>query len=98
MRSFVSRKALGMADDTPQKGLLQEMLQLLKRFQAGGNLAAIEDRGEWDELVESKRPEERELLKELARFSDLWRYFQDRKEKLGPEVVSAIRQLHKLRT
>jgi hypothetical protein len=85
-----------MADDTPQRKLLQEMARLLKRFEKGGDLAPVEDRDEWDKLVESKPPEERELVKELARFADLWRYFQERKEKLGPEIVSAVSQVQKL--
>jgi len=85
-----------MADDNPQKELLQGMEQLLKRFEKGGDLAPIEDRNEWDKLVESKPPEERELVKELARFADLWRYFQERKEKLGPEIVNALSQVHSL--
>ena len=85
-----------MADDTPQKELLQEMARFLKRFERGGDLAAIEDRDEWDKLVESKPPEERELIKELARFADLWRFFQERKARLGPEIVNAISQVHQL--
>ena len=85
-----------MARDTPQKELLKEMSRLFKWFQTGGDLAPIKDHGEWEKLVESKPPEERELLKELARFTDLWRYLQERKEKLGPEIVSAISQVHKL--
>ncbi len=85
-----------MADDNRQKELLQEMAQLFKRFEKGGDLAPIEDRNEWDKLVESKPPEERELVKELARFADLWRYFQERKEKLGPEIVSALSQVNQL--
>src|SRR5215467_8019962 len=70
-----------MADDNPQKELLQEMAQLFKRFEKGGDIGPIEDR---------------ELVKELARFADLWRYFQERKEKLGPEIVSALRQVNQL--
>lgn len=85
-----------MPDDTPQNQLLQEMARLFKRFEKGGDLAPIEDRNEWDKLMESKPPEERELVKELARFVDLWRYFQDRKEKLGSEIVNAVSQMHKL--
>lgn len=85
-----------MADDKPQKELLKGMEQLLKRFEKGSDLAPIEDRNEWDKVVESKPPEERELVKELARFADLWRYFQERKEKLGPEIVNAISQVHSL--
>ncbi len=85
-----------MADDNPRKELLQGMAQLVKRFEKGGDVAPIEDRNEWDKLVESKPPEERELVKELARFADLWRYFQERKEKLGPEIVSALSQVRQL--
>ena len=84
-----------MADDM-QKQLLQETARLLKRFEKGGDLAPIEDPNEWNKLVESKSPEERELVKELARFADLWRYFQERDEKLGPEIVNAISRVHQL--
>ena len=67
------------------------MARLFKRFNKGGDLAPIEDRNEWDKLVESKPPEERELsVKELPRFTDLWRYFQEHNEKLGPEIVNAV--------
>ena len=92
MLSYVEKGLARMAD----KELLQEMSRLFKRFEQGGDLAPIEDRGEWDKLVESKPPEERELLQELARFADFWRYFQERKEKLGPEIASAISRLHEL--
>lgn len=80
-----------MVDDTPQTDLLKEMARLFKRFDKGGDLAPIDDRNEWDKLVASKPPEDRELLGELTRFADLWRYFQERKEKLGPEIVKAVR-------
>jgi hypothetical protein len=85
-----------MADDNPQRELLQEMAQLFKRLEKGGDLAPIKDRNEWDKLVESKSPEESDLLQELARFADLWRYFQERKQKLGPEIVDAISQVNQL--
>jgi len=96
MRSLLEKGIRVMADDAPQKELLQEMSRLFKRFEKGGDLAPIEDRDEWDKLVESSPPEERELVRELARFADLWRYFQERREKLGTEVVSAISEVHKL--
>ena len=83
-----------MKNDNSQKELLQEMARLFERFEKGGDLAPIEDRDEWDKLAESKPPEERELVKELARFADLWRYFQERNEKLGPEIVNAISVVH----
>lgn len=85
-----------MVDDAPQKALLQEITRLLQRLGKEGDLAPMEDRDEWDKLVASRAPEERELVKDLARFVDLWRYFQERQEPLGPEIVNAVRQVHKL--
>lgn len=85
-----------MSDDTPQEDLLKELAHLFKHFEKGGDLAPIEDRNEWDKLVASKPPEERELVGELARFADLWRYFQERKEKLGPEIVKALSEVPNL--
>jgi hypothetical protein len=85
-----------MSNDTPQEALLQELARLFGRFQPGGDLAPIEDRDQWDELVKSKPPEEQELANELARFADLWRYLQERNEKLGPEIVKALAEVHKL--
>jgi MoxR-like ATPase len=83
-----------MTDDTPQKELLQEVSRLLRRFQKDGDIGPIDDRDEWENLVESKSLEERELIRELARFTDLWRYFQERGEKLGSEIVNAISAVH----
>jgi hypothetical protein len=85
-----------MPDDTPQKELLQEMVRLLKRFEKSGDMAPVEDREAWDKSMVALPPEERELVEELARFADLWRYFRERNEKLGPEIVNAIRQVHQL--
>lgn len=88
------RKKLNMSEDTLQQELLDEMARLFKRFEKDGDLAPVEDREAWDNLVESKPPEERELIEELARFADLWRYFEGHKQKLGPEIVDAISELH----
>jgi hypothetical protein len=85
-----------MAKDDVQNELTAEVKKLVDKFQPGGELGPVEDRREWEELVASKPPEERELLEQLARFADLWRYFQERKEKLGPEIVGAVSQLRTL--
>lgn len=85
-----------MSNDAPQETLLQELTRLFRRFQTGGDLAPIEDGEQWDELVSSNPPEEQELVMELARFADLWRYFQERNEKLGPATVNALAEVHKL--
>ena len=88
--------AASMSNDTPQETLLQELARLFSRFKSGGDLAPIDDRDEWEKLVRSNPPEEQELVNELARFADLWRYLQERNEKLGPEIVQALAEVHKL--
>jgi hypothetical protein len=85
-----------MAGDKPQKELLQQMSRLFQRLKSGGDLGPIDDRDDWEKLLASQPPEERELVSELARFADLWRYFQEHGEKLGPENVELISQVHKL--
>lgn len=85
-----------MPSGTPQETLLQELDRFFRRFKPGGDLAPIEDRDQWNEVVSSTRPEEQELLNELTRFADLWRYFQERNEKLGPEIVNALAEVQKL--
>lgn len=44
----------------------------------------------------SNPPEFQELLRELARFADLWRYFREREEKLGEEIVGDVSRVHRL--
>ena len=85
-----------MSNDPPQQSLLQELARLFRRFKSGGDLAPIDDRDEWEKRVSSNPPEEQELVNELARFADLWRYLQERNEKLGPEIVQALAEVHKL--
>ncbi len=85
-----------MSDHTAQEKLLEELARFFRRFRPGGDLAPIEDPDEWEKVVRSKSPEEQEVLNELARFSDLWRYLQERNEKLGPVIVKAIGEVHKL--
>lgn len=85
-----------MSNENPQEELLQEMARFLARFREGGDVSPVADRDAWDTVVESTPPEQREVVKELARFADLWRYFQERNEKLGPEMVTAISQVHTL--
>jgi hypothetical protein len=85
-----------MANDIPQEELLRYLSQVLKCVEQSGKLAAIEDRDDWDTLVESQTDEQRELLQELARFTDLWRYLQEHNQKLGREIVDAIAQVHRL--
>jgi hypothetical protein len=83
--------------DRNQRRKLHEVMTLMgKRLESGRDLAPVEDREEWERLVASSPPEERRLLEELARFVDLWRYFRERNQRLGPEMVDAVRELHTL--
>lgn len=82
-----------MPDNDPQHDLVFEVMKLLQNFHAGGKAGPLEDRGEWEQRVQSHPPQDRELLQELTRFADLWRYFQDSKEKLGPDIVAALKEV-----
>jgi hypothetical protein len=85
-----------MANKDVQNDLVVEVMRLLQKFQPGGESGPIEDRVEWENRVQSHAPQERELLQELTRFADLWRYFQENKEKLGPEILAALKEAPRL--
>ena len=85
-----------MPDEDAQSDLLGEVMKLLQKFQPGGKSGPISDRDEWEKQVQSHTSQDRELLQELTRFGDLWRYFQERKEKLGPTVLSLLKEMPKL--
>jgi hypothetical protein len=85
-----------MPDEDIQNELLVEVMKLLRKFQPGGESGPILDRDEWEKRVQSHASPERELLQELSRFDDLWRYFQENGEKLGPEIISALKEMPKL--
>jgi len=85
-----------MTDENAQQQLLEAMARLFKRFALEGDLGPLEERSEWEKLVDAQPPEQRELLEELAHFADLWRYLQEHNERLGPEIVDAISSIHRL--
>jgi hypothetical protein len=87
---------LQMSAKTMQKELLDAMARLFGRFGTGGDLTPATDHWEWEKIVESRPADEGRVLQELARFADFWRYFQQRSEKLGPEIVDAISDVHNL--
>jgi hypothetical protein len=84
-----------MPDEDAQSDLLVEVMKLLQKFQAGGNSGPIADRDEWEKQVQSHASQDRELLQELTRFSDLWRYFQEKTEKLGPTILAVLKEVPK---
>jgi len=59
----------------PTKGKQAPADRLLKQQQLGAALVPSATREEWDQLLAESQPETRDLLAELARFADLWRYF-----------------------
>jgi len=74
---------------------IEKMDRLLDAHPGGAILPCV-TRQEWEQLLASTQPEYRELLVELARFADLWRYFEEHEERLGRTVVRDIGRLHKL--
>src|SRR5258708_4819743 len=76
-----------MSGNNKGRQLAAEIRNLLKRFEPGGDLGAIQDRDEWDSLVKSLPAIEAELLQELSNFADLWRYLREQRQPLGPHVV-----------
>lgn len=85
-----------MPDEDVQSDLLVEVMKLLQKFQPGGKSGPIADRDEWEKQVQPHASQDRELLQELTRFGDLCRYFQENKEKLGPAILSVLKELPKL--
>jgi hypothetical protein len=85
-----------MPEKKTHNDLEETIVQLTRRLQPGGDLAPVKDSEEWDALVASKPPEERDLLQELARFVDLWRYFRERNKPLGMDIVDSIQGLNTL--
>ena len=82
-----------MPDENAQNELLVEVMKLLQKFQPGGESGPIADRDDWEKRVRSHASPDLELLQELTRFDDLWRYFLENREKLGPEILSALKEM-----
>lgn len=81
-------------ENNTQEELLREVKRLLVQSQPGGDLAPATTREQWEEVIESTPASSRELLRELARFADLWRYLSEREQQLGEAVTSRLRQVH----
>jgi hypothetical protein len=69
---------------------------LVAQLQSDEPVAPCATREEWEQLLAANRPAHRDLLAELARFADLWRYFGEQEESLGSEIVGKIRGLYRL--
>src|SRR5215469_11077965 len=79
-----------MPEEKPEDALAAEIAKVLKQFQPGGQFGPIEDRDEFEKLIESLPPEEQELTRELTHHADLLRYFAERKLKTGSDIADAM--------
>jgi hypothetical protein len=68
----------------------------LDKFEPGGELAAIEDRNERVERLNSLPAGQKELSEESARFADLCQYFLQKKMDIPPSIVERIGNVSKL--
>ena len=83
-------------DEKLHRQFLHEIERLLRHSLPGGDLAPAASIEDWEKTIASAPESSRELLRELARFADLWRFLSEREEDLGETVVAAISALHKL--
>jgi len=74
----------------PEEELAAEIGSVFAHFAPGGKFAPIEDRNEYEKLIESLPPEEQELTRELTNFADLTKYFAERKMKTGSDIADAM--------
>jgi hypothetical protein len=68
----------------------------LDKFEPGGELGAIEDRGEREQRLDSLSAEQKEFAEESARFADLCQYFAQRKMDIPPSIVERVGSVSKL--
>jgi hypothetical protein len=79
-----------MPKQKPEDALAGEIAKMLLQFQPGGKFGPIEDRAEFDKLIESLPPDEQELTRELTHHADLLRYFAEQKLKTGSDIADAM--------
>ena len=68
----------------------------LDKFEPGGELGAIEDRGEREQRLDSLPAEQKEFAEESTRFADLCQYFAQRKMDIPRSIVARVRCISKL--
>ena len=76
--------------------LLQEIERLLRHSRPGGDLEPAATMEQWERTIESAPECARELLRELARFADLWRFLSEHEQELGESIVTEIGAIHML--
>ena len=68
----------------------------LDKFEPGGELGPIEDRNEYEQLINSLPPDQQELAQESTRLADLCLYFSQQKMDVPPEVLEQVGRLSRL--
>ena len=79
-----------MTKQKPEDKLAAEIAEVLLQFQPGGKFGPSEDRNQFDKLVYSLPPEEKELTRELTHYADLLRYFAEQNLKTGSDIADAM--------
>jgi hypothetical protein len=68
----------------------------LDKFEPGGELGQLDDRNEYEQLLNSLPAEQKELAEESARFADLCQYFSQHKMDIPPSSVERLRNVSTL--
>jgi hypothetical protein len=68
----------------------------LDKFEPGGELGSIEDRGEREQRLDSLPAEQKEFAQESTRFADLCQYFAQQKMDIPPSIVERVGSVSKL--
>ena len=84
-----------MPDEKFHKTIVGELGKLFWELRKG-KFAPIEDRFEYEKQMQQLPPVEREVVQELTTFADLSKYFFERDQDLGADIVEAIFQVHRL--
>jgi hypothetical protein len=72
---------------------LGKIERLLCHSAPGGGLNPAASIEHWERTIAAAPESSRELLRELARFADLWRFFRDREEDLRWPKIVLLKQL-----
>ena len=79
-----------------QKESFGQLALRLDQRKPARDLLPARNAQDWERLVELTPGPAGELMRELARFADLWRYLNERDERLGSQIVEQIGSLHRL--
>lgn len=76
--------------------LSEEILRIFDHFAPGGSMAPVQDSQEWEQLLASLPPRERELKQELANFARLWECMERANLKLSSSDADAVQAAARL--